>query len=163
MTDTKQTMTNWDRIKRVGPGNEYLFCSTAKLDDPDGSWLKAFCKEARENGCTAYVAPGVGYLYVVVGTEVQWTGVCPDCNQKTVTGGRCTMCGWDSGQRTKTTGYTIPGGPGDEALRGPARRWDVHPEPMLRRGVVGSRSLGTLLLRGLATSPRCKLRDGHHG
>jgi hypothetical protein len=111
MTDTKPT-----RVKRMcGPNNEYLFCSTEKLDDPDGSWFKAFCKEATEHGCTVWTTgpmngAGDRFIYVTKGTNWVWTGVCPKCNRKAVTGGRCVQCGWDSGVRHKTAGYTIPGG-----------------------------------------------------
>ena len=57
-------MTDWERIKRIAGNGEYLFCSLERLDDPDGSWLKTFCEEAPEHGCSVKIM--LGKVYVVV-------------------------------------------------------------------------------------------------
>jgi hypothetical protein len=83
-------IVQWDTIKK---GYDRFICAISYWSTEE---FERFCEEATENGCSAYLAPGVNRIYVIKGTNWQWTGVCPACHNKTVTGGRCIDCGWDS-------------------------------------------------------------------
>lgn len=52
----------WSWVRKVQGDFPYLFCSLAKLDDPDGQWIRRFTKEAAENGYRAYTEGG--HLYI---------------------------------------------------------------------------------------------------
>ena len=43
--------------------NAYLFCSLEKMDDPDGSWLREFRRQAEQHGFE--LATTGGNLYLV--------------------------------------------------------------------------------------------------
>jgi len=65
---------DWDKLRNdFGKGGKFLYCSLEKLDDPDGSWLRGFNKEARKNGASVVTAGG--HLYVRFDYHVERSGL----------------------------------------------------------------------------------------
>ena len=57
------TYTDWDRVRERAHEGRYLFCSCERMDDPDGSWLRGFRKEAADHGARIEVSSG--HVFVV--------------------------------------------------------------------------------------------------
>jgi len=68
-------MIDWDRCRKLAYEGRYLFCSTARMDDPSGIWLRAFAKQAPEHNAEIVVENGYVYIMFVpekrdIGKEV---------------------------------------------------------------------------------------------
>lgn len=63
-------LTDWSAMRRLAHNGRYLFCSTARLDEPRGAWLRRFYQEAA--GHRASVEVRAGHVYVLFRLDHDW-------------------------------------------------------------------------------------------